>query len=115
EGAPSGFEVQLARRIGRQLGVEVTFTSFPVAAVLDGSTAGEWDLALGHLPATEPLTTTFLTTQPYAWEPLAAAVAADRAPVPDDLSGLVVCVRDGSPAQQWLDGIVTLADRDGFS
>jgi ABC-type amino acid transport substrate-binding protein len=114
QGEPAGFEAVVARRIARQLGVDVAFTSVPLDAVLDGSSIGEWDLALGRIPAIDPVTAAFLTTQPYAWDPLAVVVTADRAPAPEDLTGLAVCVVQGSAAQAWLEGAATLTDLDGI-
>jgi ABC-type amino acid transport substrate-binding protein len=113
QGEPAGFEAQVARRIARQLGVDIAFTSVPYPAVIDGSSIGEWDLALGRIPAIDPITGFFLGTEPYAWDPLTVVVAADRAPAPDDLTGLAVCVIGGSAAQAWLEGGVTLTDLDG--
>ncbi len=113
-GQPAGFEAQLARRIARELGVNVVFTSVPPEAVLDGSSFADWDLAMGRLPAIAAIEGVFLTTDPYAWDPLGVAVTVDRAPAPDDLSGLTMCVVDGSAAEAWLEGSASLVDPAGL-
>jgi ABC-type amino acid transport substrate-binding protein len=112
-GDPGGFEVQLARRIARELGVDVTFTTDPASVVLDGSDLGGWDIALNHLPSIDPVTASFVLSEPYAWDPLAVAVAGANADVPADLTGLSVCVRSGSAEEAWLNGAITLTDGDG--
>ena len=113
QGEPAGFEAQVARRIARQLGVEVAFTSVPPLEVLDGSSFDQFDLALGRLPGIEPVRLAFQATTPYVWDPLTIAVAADRAPAPEDLTDLAVCVVDQSAAQSWLEGTSTLTDLAG--
>jgi ABC-type amino acid transport substrate-binding protein len=113
DGDAAGFQVGLARQIARQLGVDLVVTTFPATQLLDGSTVGQWDLALTHLPAGGAGAGAFLQTQPYAWDPLGIAVTADRGPVPDDLTGLVVCVTDGSAAEEWIDGSLILTGVDG--
>jgi ABC-type amino acid transport substrate-binding protein len=111
---PSGFDVQVARRIARQLGVDVAFTTFPVEdGVLAGTWDDRWDIAMGHLLASDERGQVLQLTQPYAWDQLRIAVSESSGLSPDDMAGRALCVAIGSPVQGWLDGTVTLVDQDG--
>jgi len=105
-GEAVGFEVGLARRIARQLGVDVAFTTDPVP--------GPWDVALRRLLLTDASALEATFSRPYAWDPLGVAVTDGSSTAPEDLIGLAVCVTDGSVAQAWLEGRVTLVGPDGL-
>jgi ABC-type amino acid transport substrate-binding protein len=112
-GRPNGFDVQVARRIGARLGVDVEFTSFPMDEVLSGAWDDRWDVAMGHLVAGDERTQTLQLTQPYAWDQLRIAVADSSGLAPEDMAGRGLCVAIGSPAQGWLDGALQLTALDG--
>jgi ABC-type amino acid transport substrate-binding protein len=113
-GEPAGFDVQVARRIARRLGVEVEFTTFPMGDVLAGAWDDRWDIAMGHLLAADERAQVLQLSEPYAWDRLRVAVSETSGLTPDDLSGRVLCVKAGSPAQGWLEGTVQLVDENGL-
>ena len=111
---PAGFDVQVARRIARRLGVEVEFTTFPMDEVLAGAWDDRWDIAMGHLLASDERAGVLQLTQPYAWDQLRIGVSESSGFTPDDMTGLALCVAAGSPVQGWLEGTVQLVDPSGM-
>jgi ABC-type amino acid transport substrate-binding protein len=112
-GRPAGFDVQVARRIARQLGVDVEFTTFAMDEVLAGPWGDRWDIAMGHLLASDERVQGLQLSQPYAWDPLRIAVSESSGLTPDDMAGRALCVAAGSPAQGWLEGSVQLVNPNG--
>jgi ABC-type amino acid transport substrate-binding protein len=112
-GRPVGFDVQVANRIASRLGVAVEFTMFPMTEVLAGTWDNRWDIAMGHLLATDPRTQVLQLTEPYAWDRLRIAVSESSGLTPDDMAGRALCAAIGSLAQAWLEGSVQLMDPNG--
>jgi polar amino acid transport system substrate-binding protein len=112
-GEPAGFDIQVARRIARALGVDIEFTTFPMAEVLAGTWDDRWDIAMGHLLASDERAQVLQLSQPYAWDQVRVGVSEASGLAPDDLTGRALCVAIGSPAQGWLEGTVALVDPNG--
>jgi ABC-type amino acid transport substrate-binding protein len=100
-GAYIGFDVDVAKAIARQLGMQADVTPLDP----NSFAAGSWDLALaGH--ARQSLTGV-LVSEPYAWWPVWLAVP-EASSLTDvaGISGARVCVVAGSAGADWLDGRV---------
>jgi len=71
-GTPTGFDVRVATRIARLLGVDVEFTSFPLEEVVTGLWADRWDIAMGDLVVTDDRSRVLDFTQPMRGTPSAS-------------------------------------------
>ena len=99
-GAKSGFDVDVATAVGRELGLRVELVFTPADEMLAGR--GEWDIAL---PSTAIEPGLFSATTPYYHWPVQLMVPqGSSATAPGDLNGSTVCVVAGSSGEAWLDG-----------
>ncbi len=102
-GQPQGFDVDVARELGKRLGVGVQVTAATVDELLtpDGS---RWDAVIVALPPGPDQSRTLAGT-PYLWR-AGAVVTPSLAPVAQtgDLGGRTVCVVPGGEAAAWLGG-----------
>lgn len=102
-GQPQGFDVDVARELGKRLGVGVQVTVATVDELLatDGS---RWDAVLVALPPRPDRSGTLAGT-PYLWR-AGAVVTPAVSPITQiaDLAGRTVCVIPGGEAAAWLDG-----------
>jgi ABC-type amino acid transport substrate-binding protein len=102
-GQPQGFDVDVAREVGKRLGVGVQVTVATADALL--STGGSrWDAVFVALPP-GPDPGEMLAGIAYLWR-AGAVVTPASAPIArvDDLRGRTVCVVPGGEAAAWLDG-----------
>ncbi len=69
DGTFRGYDVDVARRIARALGVEVVFTSYPLEQVVTGNWGGRFDIAMQHLAITDQRREVLDFSAPYAFDP----------------------------------------------
>lgn len=102
-GTLDGFDVDLAREIGRRLGLDVAIVGVRTANLpLDRE---RWDLALPAAADWSIDSAAFAVTAPsYAWRRLVVVPAGSGATSLDDVKGQPVCAVAGDAGQRWLLG-----------
>jgi ABC-type amino acid transport substrate-binding protein len=103
-GAVSGYDIDVARAIGAQLGLRVEIVVTPIEDMLGDD---DWDVAMPSSLVEEQLSDTFVLTTPYYHWPLYVVVPSSSAVEQiSDLDGSTVCAVEGSPGESWLSGPV---------
>ena len=104
-----GFDLDVARAIGKRLGVEVLISAVDPSQVEAGGWAGSWDLAIDSQVSTAQRAAGLDVGERY-YTRTAAVVVPDGSPITrlSDLAGATVCTVDGSLAQRWLAGSLDL-------
>jgi ABC-type amino acid transport substrate-binding protein len=110
-GGRTGFDASVARAIAKRLGVEVEFTTFPLAEVVTGAWKDRFDIAISRLAITADRVGTLAFTRPYAYDPqqLAATVESGLVTI-DELAGRAVCAPSLSVGLAWLSGTLALVE-----
>jgi polar amino acid transport system substrate-binding protein len=114
DGTFEGFDIDVAKEIGKRLGVNVQFETPSFDAVVAGSWSGRWDLSVGSVTITEERKSILGFTSPYYFTP--AQIAATTASGITDLAGLAgkkICVGASTTYQFWLEGTLKLPEDAG--
>lgn len=117
-----GFDVDVARKVGRALGLQVKFMSPSWDAMPGGLRSGAFDVCIGSLSPTADLRRQLAFTVPYYYMPGQLAVLKGGRPITDagQLNGRMVGAAVQSASFYWLRdhalaSIVTYAsDADAF-
>lgn len=102
----TGFDVDVAREIGKRLGVEVEFVTPDWDVITAGNWAGQWDMSVGSMTITTARQEVLDFADPaYYFTPaqFAAAIGSGIDSL-DDLAGQPVCVGVSTTYETWLDG-----------
>lgn len=102
DGEPAGAEVELVRRLAQQLGARVEWRTGTESTLMPALKDRTLDLAIGGLEATAPWTAEASLSRPYLTTRTVVAAPPGVA-VPDDLDGVQVAVRAGTPGEAKLD------------
>jgi polar amino acid transport system substrate-binding protein len=99
-----GFDVDVARQVGKLLGLQVRFINPNWDAVPSGLKAGTFDVSIGSLEPTADLKTMLSFTAPYYYMPAQLAVKQGAAQLTDatQLAGKTVGVAVQSAFFYWL-------------
>lgn len=102
EGRVAGFDVDLAREIGRRLGVPVTFIPIAFDGLADAVMAGKADVVISAFPLDERLTEDVRYSQPYFEAGLVMVTRADSdLASPAQLANVSVAVEWGGLGDAW--------------
>ena len=105
DGTYEGFDIDVAKEIGKRLGVSVEFTTPGWDAITAGSWAGRWDVSVGSMTITIPRQNALVFTDPYYYTPAQmAATTASGITSLDGLAGKTVCVGTATTYGDWLKG-----------
>ena len=98
-----GFDVDVAKAIGDDLGVETCFSTPSWDAITAGSWADKWDLSVGSMTITEDRQKILDFSVPYYYTPAVIAVRADSG-ITDlaGLSGQALCAGTATTYETWL-------------
>ncbi len=101
-----GFDIDVAREIGRRLGVEVEFVTPDWDAITAGSWAGQWDMSVGSMAVTTGRQEVLDFAEPAYYYTPAQFAASDASGIDslDDVSGQAVCVALSTTYETWLNG-----------
>jgi polar amino acid transport system substrate-binding protein len=100
-----GFDVDVAKAIGDQLGVETCFATPDWEVITAGSWADKWDVSVGSMTITTARQAILDFSVPYYYTPAVIAVRADSG-ITDmaGLEGQALCVGASTTYDQWLNG-----------
>jgi polar amino acid transport system substrate-binding protein len=98
-----GFDVDVAKAIGDDLGVETCFATPAWDAITAGSWADKWDVSVGSMTITEDRQKILDFSVPYYYTPAVIAVRADSG-IKDlaGLSGQALCAGTATTYETWL-------------
>src|SRR5512132_2872228 len=98
-----GFDVDVAKAIGDDLGVETCFATPAWDAITAGSWADKWDVSVGSMTITEDRQKILDFSVPYYYTPAVIAIRADSGIT--DLAGLdgqALCAGTATTYETWL-------------
>ena len=98
-----GFDVDVAKAIGDDLGVETCFATPSWDAITAGNWVDKWDVSVGSMTITEDRQKILDFSVPYYYTPAVVAVRADS-DIADlaGLSGQSLCVGTATTYETWL-------------
>lgn len=98
-----GFDIDVAKEVGKHIGVALTFKDMPFEALLPELILGRVDFVAAGLSATEERAKRVNFTKPYLEsDPFVIFTKADKNYTIDDLKGKKVVVIDGFTADQYM-------------
>ncbi|MER8421226.1 transporter substrate-binding domain-containing protein [Mesorhizobium sp. M1329] len=105
-----GYDVDIAKQIGKSLGVEVKFVTPGWDIITAGNWQGRWDVAMGQMTPTKARAEVIDFPAVYIWGAAVAIVHKDsKATKPADLEGKVVGVSAGSDTEAYVNHKLTPA------
>jgi polar amino acid transport system substrate-binding protein len=109
DGSFEGFDIDVANRIGEELGVDVQFETPDFAEVVAGGWAERFDISVGSVTITEERDGVLDFTVPYYYTPaqMGATIASGITSL-DGLAGEVICTGEATTYQYWLEGTLNL-------
>lgn len=113
-GEYEGFDIDVTKEIGERLGVDVEFTTPTFDAVVAGSWAARWDIAVGSVTVTEERKAVLDFTQNYYYTPAQLATHPDSGITSiDGFAEETICVGEATTYLDWLEGTLTLPPEAG--
>ncbi len=109
KGELDGFDIDVAKEIGKRLGVKVEFVTPAWEIITAGNWGGRWDLSIGSMTITPDRKKVLYFTSPYYYTPAQFAAPKDS-PVSkvEDFAGKTVCVGASTTYDSYLNGNLTL-------
>lgn len=109
DGTYQGFDIDVAERIGEELGVTVEYITPDFSEVVAGGWAGRWDISVGSVTVTAEREGVLDFTPAYYYTPAQmAATTASGITTLDGLAGKTICVGEQTTYQFWLEGTLEL-------
>jgi polar amino acid transport system substrate-binding protein len=101
-----GFDVDVAREIGRRLGVEVEFVTPDWDVITAGNWGGQWDMSVGSMTVTTGRQEVLDFAEPAYYYTPAQFAASDESGIDslEAISGEAVCVGVSTTYESWLNG-----------
>lgn len=98
-----GFDVDVAKAIGEEIGVETCFATPSWDAVTAGNWADKWDVSVGSMTVTVARQEILDFSVPYYYTPAVVAVAESSGfTTLEDLSGQTLCAGTATTYEAWL-------------
>ncbi len=98
-----GFDVDVAKAIGADLGVETCFATPDWDVITAGSWADKWDVSVGSMTVTVDRQKILDFSVPYYYTPAVIAVGKDATFTSlDDLAGQALCAGTSTTYEFWL-------------
>src|SRR5258706_14762525 len=105
-----GFDVDVAKAIGDDLGVETCFATPGWDTITAGSWANKWDVSVGSMTITTDRQKVLDFSVPYYYTPAVVAVLKDSGfKSLDDLAGKALCAGVSTTYEDWLNGKLNLS------
>jgi polar amino acid transport system substrate-binding protein len=111
-----GFDVDVAKAIGDDLGVETCFATPSWDAITAGNWANKWDVSVGSMTIKPAREKVLDFSVPYYFTPAVVAVRADSDITSlDQLSGKALCVGSATTYEDWLNGKLDIRPEDIYA
>ncbi len=111
-----GFDVDVAKSIGDDLGVETCFATPSWDAITAGNWANKWDVSVGSMTIKPARQKVLDFSVPYYYTPAVVAVKADSTfKSLDDLAGQALCVGSATTYEDWLNGKLDIRPEDIYA
>jgi polar amino acid transport system substrate-binding protein len=111
-----GFDVDVAKAIGDDLGVETCFATPSWDAITAGNWANKWDVSVGSMTIKPARQKVLDFSVPYYYTPAVVAVRADSNFTSlDDLAGQSLCVGSATTYEDWLNGKLDIRPEDIYA
>ena len=103
-----GFDIDVAKEIGKRLGVKVKFGTPDWDLVVAGNWGGQWDMSVGSMAITTRRQEILDFAQPPYYYTVAQFAATDSSGINalEDVNGQSICVCVSTVYEDWLNGIV---------
>ncbi len=106
-----GFDIDVAREIGKRLGAEVEFVTPTFDLVQAGGWNGQWDLSVGSITITTTRKDHLDFTEPYYFTPAQLAASKDSGITAiDGFANQKICVGAATTYLDWINGDLALGD-----
>lgn len=100
-----GFDVDVAKEVGKELGVETCFATPDWDLITAGNWANKWDVSIGSMTITVDRQKVLDFSVPYYYTPAVVAVRADSGYTSlADLNGKALCAGTSTTYEFWLNG-----------
>lgn len=111
-----GFDADVAKEIGKRLGVETCFATPDWDVITAGSWADKWDMSVGSMTVKPPRPDILYFTTPYYAPSGVIGVPADSTLTSvEDLAGQSVCVASATTYLDWVNGALDLNPDDIYA
>lgn len=111
-----GFDVDVAKAIGKDLGVETCFATPSWDLITAGSWANKWDVSVGSMTIKPAREKVLNFSVPYYYTPAVIAVGKDAAfTSANDLAGKALCVGTSTTYEDWLNGKLDIRPSDIYA
>lgn len=105
-----GFDVEVAKELAKQLGVEPCFVTPPWSQLIAGNWGDNWDVHVGSVAITYDRMENLYFTQPYYATPTVLLVHKENTTykIPEDLSGKHIGICAGCTFEDYLKGTLKI-------
>ncbi len=111
-----GFDVDVAKAVADELGVDVCFATPDWDLVTAGSWGDRWDISIGSMTPTLTRAEVLVFSTPYVYTPAQFAATADTGITSlADLEGQTICVATATTYLDWLNGELTITEDAMFA
>jgi polar amino acid transport system substrate-binding protein len=106
-----GFDVDVAKAVADELGVEVCFATPAWDLVTAGSWGDRWDISIGSMTPTLTRAEVVTFSTPYVYTPAHFAATADSGITSlADLEGQTICLAAATTYLDWMNGTLTITE-----
>ena len=111
-----GFDVDVAKAVADELGVDICFATPDWDLVTAGSWGDRWDISIGSMTPTLTRAEVLVFSTPYVYTPAQFAATADTGITSlADLEGQTICVATATTYLDWLNGELTITEDAMFA
>ncbi len=106
-----GFDVDVAKAVADELGVDICFATPDWDLVTAGSWGDRWDISIGSMTATQTRAEVVTFSTPYVYTPAQFAASADSGITSlADLEGQTICLAVSTTYLDWMNGELTITE-----
>ena len=106
-----GFDVDVAKAVADELGVEVCFATVDWDLITAGSWGDRWDISIGSMTPTLTRAEVVTFSTPYVYTPAQFAASADSGITSlADLDGQTICLAAATTYLDWMNGTLTITE-----
>lgn len=114
KGELEGFDVSVAKEVGKRLGVEVKFVTPDWDLITAGKWGKRWDISIGSMTPTKERKNSLLFTMPYYSSPAQFAIHKDNTTIKTlaDLAGKKIGIATETTNERYLQKDLVIEDVD---